>query len=49
MTYLIALAIYFAIPLIATLIAGRCYTWKGQVFFFLLWPIAWMFMQEELP
>jgi hypothetical protein len=49
MTWLVCIAIYFAIPLIATIIAGRKYTWQGHVLFFLLWPILWMFVNEELP
>jgi hypothetical protein len=49
-TFLVCAAIYFAIPLLATGMAGRQYTWQGHLLFFLFWPVAWLFMgPEELP
>lgn len=50
MSWFVGIVIYFAIPLVATIISGRSYTWPGHLVFFLLWPIAWLFMgPEELP
>jgi hypothetical protein len=49
MTWLIVAAVYIAIPVIAILITGRKITWQGWMFFILLWPIAWMFVNEEIP
>jgi hypothetical protein len=50
MTWLIAVALYLALPAVAILITGRQITWQGWIFIVLLWPIAWAFMgPEELP
>ncbi len=49
MAIIVGIAVYFAIPALATLIAGRSYTWPGHLLFFLLWPVAWLFISEELP
>lgn len=42
-------ALYIAIPVLAVLISGRKITWWGWLAFILLWPIAWLFVSEELP
>jgi len=52
--WLYIVAGYFAPPALTTLLlhilgTARSYTWQGHLFFFLLWPIAWMFVYEELP
>lgn len=50
MTWLIIIALYIAIPVVAMLVSGRQLTWQGWVFFVALWPIAWLFAgPEELP
>jgi hypothetical protein len=49
-TFLVCLAIYFAIPALGILITGRKLTWQGWLLVLLIWPVAWLFMgPEELP
>jgi hypothetical protein len=49
-TFLICLAVYFAIPAIGIWLSGQQTTWQGWVLILLAWPIAWLFMgPEELP
>ena len=49
-TFLICVAIYFAIPIVSIKMTGRMITWQGWLVMLFLWPVAWMFMgSEELP
>lgn len=48
-TILICILVYFAIPIIGIKITGRMITWQGWLIFIFLWPVALLFMGEELP
>ena len=46
----LAIAIYFAIPVLAIWISGRKLSALGWLVFMLIWPVGWMFQwPEELP
>ena len=49
MTWAFLALLYLAIPVLSIWISGRQITWKGWVAFLLLWPVAWMFMSDEVP
>jgi hypothetical protein len=49
MTWAFLVLLYFAIPALSVWISGRSITWQGWVVMLLLWPVAWLFMSDEVP
>ena len=48
-TFLIILGLWIILPQIGILISGRKLSFKGWLLLLVIWPVAWLFMDEELP